>query len=481
MIPHSYPSTISTVTGKRQMVAFFLSSVTGLQRWTDYVPVRYASFSTVRENSFDTAGAICIDSLASVTGKQAFVDYIPVFIDSAATDAWQCSAAGYLPITTSGGPLSLFAAGEQGGWWDPSDFSTMYQDAGGTTPVTSAGQPVGLLLDKSKGTALGVELMTDGPSGFTTTAGWVGANTTVSIVSGKLRITATATGTVSTARSGTYTDSGVGSYYALWTLATISGPTGGVACFARGGYRGANGTTPGTYEQRVLSSNTNETIGFSFVALSIGDFIEISSASVRLQPGNHRRQSTAASRPTLQQDASGYYYLNYDGVDDFMTTGSVDFSATNKMTVWAGINKASDAARGTFLGLGTTPTVSAGCFAIEAPGAALTNFSGNSGGTSLSGFSFVQAAPYSTVLTLSDDISAPALDVRSNAVSRASSAISQGTGNFSNNIIYFGRLGGTSNPFSGREYQTVIRGAASTAQQVSSTETFVGSKMGIVL
>jgi hypothetical protein len=46
-------------------------------------------------------------------------------------------------------PLSLFAAGEQGAWYDPSDLSTLFQDAAGTVPVTASGQPVGLMLDKS--------------------------------------------------------------------------------------------------------------------------------------------------------------------------------------------------------------------------------------------------------------------------------------------------------------------------------------------
>jgi hypothetical protein len=46
-------------------------------------------------------------------------------------------------------PLSLFAAGEQGYWLDASDFSTMFQDDAGTTPVTAVGQSVGRWLDKS--------------------------------------------------------------------------------------------------------------------------------------------------------------------------------------------------------------------------------------------------------------------------------------------------------------------------------------------
>jgi hypothetical protein len=51
----------------------------------------------------------------------------------------------------SGGfsPASLFAGGIAGAWYGPSDLSTLFQDSAGTTPVTTAGQPVGLMLDKS--------------------------------------------------------------------------------------------------------------------------------------------------------------------------------------------------------------------------------------------------------------------------------------------------------------------------------------------
>ena len=46
-------------------------------------------------------------------------------------------------------PLQLFLAGEKGFWFDPSDLSTLFQDAAGTIPVTADGDPVGLMLDKS--------------------------------------------------------------------------------------------------------------------------------------------------------------------------------------------------------------------------------------------------------------------------------------------------------------------------------------------
>lgn len=46
-------------------------------------------------------------------------------------------------------PLSLFDRGKQGAWYDPSDKTTLFQDAAGTIPVTKDGDPVGLMRDKS--------------------------------------------------------------------------------------------------------------------------------------------------------------------------------------------------------------------------------------------------------------------------------------------------------------------------------------------
>lgn len=43
----------------------------------------------------------------------------------------------------------LFGSGQQGAWYDPSDLSTLFQDAAGTTPVTAMEQPVGRVLDLS--------------------------------------------------------------------------------------------------------------------------------------------------------------------------------------------------------------------------------------------------------------------------------------------------------------------------------------------
>lgn len=53
------------------------------------------------------------------------------------------------PSSSSFSPLDLFAGGFKGLWIDPSDFTTMFQNTAGTTPVTGVGQAVALIKDKS--------------------------------------------------------------------------------------------------------------------------------------------------------------------------------------------------------------------------------------------------------------------------------------------------------------------------------------------
>src|SRR5690606_8681809 len=85
----------------------------------------------------------------------------------------------------------LFANGEQGFFYDPSDLCTMYQDAAGTVPVTAVGQLVGLMLDKSKSLKLGVE-KSEFANGFSSLSGInaiSGTNMMLELSNGVLEIT----------------------------------------------------------------------------------------------------------------------------------------------------------------------------------------------------------------------------------------------------------------------------------------------------
>ena len=89
MVPACYPSKISSTTGLREAVVYALSSVSGLVRWSDYIPVKLvASADAALEGRTDAGGFIPMDMLSSNTGLMGWVDYLPVYVDNSATDAW---------------------------------------------------------------------------------------------------------------------------------------------------------------------------------------------------------------------------------------------------------------------------------------------------------------------------------------------------------------------------------------------------------
>lgn len=102
MIPRTYPSTLNPATGQRQLVALFLNDVTGLQRWSDYIPVNFGKGTTLIEGSYDNNGYIAVQEITSGIGLIPFGDYVPVFFDPAATDTWQVSSNGFIPYGVSG-------------------------------------------------------------------------------------------------------------------------------------------------------------------------------------------------------------------------------------------------------------------------------------------------------------------------------------------------------------------------------------------
>jgi len=243
-------------------------------------------------------------------------------------------------------PQQLFSNGEQGAWYDPSDFSTLFQDAAGTVPVTAAGQSVRLMRDKSG--------------------------------------------------------------------------------------RGNNATAP-----------------------------------------------SDAARPVLQVDASGLWHLTFNGTSQSMSTGSINFTASNKMSVFAGVRKLSDAVNAVIAELSTTVFGNNGSFWLVSPDPSLGGtVQFRAGGTSKdnlvrTGF----AAPVSMVLTGLSDISAPRLDLRINGAQTTSTA-TQGTGNYGNYPLYIGARNNSSLFFNGRLYGLIARGAQSSTAEISNTESWMNVKTG---
>ena len=248
-------------------------------------------------------------------------------------------------------PLSLFATGEVGVYYDPSDMSTLFQDSAGTTPVTAAGQPVGKMLDKSGN-------------------------------------------------------------------------------------------------------------------------------------GYHATQPTAGKRPLLQTDGT-YWWLQGDGIDDCMSTNAIDFTGTNKMTVWAGVRKVDD-------------TVSIICelsAAIGNPGTFYSVTGTNVGGTGYSAISrgsaeveleqasrnFTYSGVDTAVITQFHDIPGDLSRGWRNGVAGIDGTADKGTGNFGNYPMYLMSRAGSGLFFNGRLYSLIVRGAASSADELTKANQWTASKCGVTL
>lgn len=243
-------------------------------------------------------------------------------------------------------PADMFLAAEKGAWWDPSDFSTMFQDTAATVPVTATGQTVARINDKS---------------------------------------------------------------------------------------------------------------------------------------GNakHLLQATAGSRPTLQQDGAGKYYLDFDGIADFMSVANFDLSTTDAATAIAGVRKSTDAAMGVIFELSASSTFTNGTIAMFSALSAGANFGFRHKGTAgADSTTSGNPAPMLAVVAGTGKIATDLNQCRVNGGLAARNTLDQGTGNLRNDTLYVGMRGGSTLPFAGRLYGLIIRGATTTNATLATAEAWMNEKTG---
>jgi len=188
-----------------------------------------------------------------------------------------------------------FADGTPGLDFDFTDLSMMRQNSAGTTamPVPGSGvadPPIGLIFDKSKGMALGPELVTNG--GFDSDNGWSKSQPTSGIVvisGGVLRINSADNSYCAVSQESVFV---VGKCYVVeFNVVSISGSIR------------VRPISQSPYE--VITSVGKKTI--YYVAIGTALYIErqtacdavIDNISVREVLGNHATQSTDAKRPVL--------------------------------------------------------------------------------------------------------------------------------------------------------------------------------------
>jgi len=442
-----------------------------------------------------------------------------------------------LTVTGEWTPYQLFAAGEVGAWYDPSDLTTLYQDAAGTTPVTTPGQVVGRINDKSgRGNhafqtgatsvrpIYAVEPATGRRNLLTYSeqfdnAAWPKSNVTVDAsgiaapdgtLSADMLLENTATSQhyirqdISTLTNQTYTLSvyvkeGNTTTFAIQIVAigsssttssigfSISGgvviagaPTGLVSSVTatsagNGWYRCAlvytlNGTVTSHQARIFPRGNTGSYTGDGVSGIYVW--------GAQLETGT---TATAYQRVVSQYDVSesgvaSRHYLAFDGIDDWLQTDTIT-PGVDKVQVFTGVRKLSDAARGMLLETGNDAV---GAFRFEAPNAAGTYlFTSRGTGGPAATYATTYNAPITNVVCGLGEISTDTATIRVNGAQIRTVATDQGAGNFTAQILYIGRRTGSTLPFNGHLYGAIVRfGPNLSASQISNTERWMNGKTG---
>lgn len=249
----------------------------------------------------------------------------------------------------------------------------------------------------------------------------------------------------------------------------------------------ANGWVTVTFESVLIDAQTtayifvgaSDAAGSTSVTASGTNGILVWGADLR--PAN-----IGANVPAYQRiadantyDTSGFpLYLRFDGIDDSMyTPASINFSGTDKMSVFAGV-RALQSAVLVISELSANTNSNNGSFVLyknndglgfASKGTSLADVNNGSG----------SVPPISLVLTGQSDISAPSISLRSNGTQILSSVSSQGAGNFGTYPLYIGSRGNASNWFNGQVYGLLVVGSAVSAGNISATEQWVAGKTGI--
>lgn len=434
-------------------------------------------------------------------------------------------------------PASLFTvAGSRGFMFDLSNYATQWQDTGATVPITSTAQSVARVDDLSglgnhatQATAgsraatvvfpaSGVRNLANGSADVGNNVIWQTNVTQSGVTASKVASGFDTDGLpyVDYRYQGTATGTNHDQIFNVdvFKILNASGFTATASIIAKV----VSGSLAGVSGLRIRVAEFDSS--FNFIRIALSGFVTSStdtsaSATQSISTGNQLVPSVAltfnngaaidvtyrikalqfelgASRTNYQFNYSAFNVtepgfasirgIQFDGVDDWLSTAAIDFSNSDEVTVVAGVRKLSDAAlNATVVEIGNVNVSAVGTFTIAAPGGNAGSYGIGSRGTSSAGTSSTlnsAPAPDTAVLTGQGKISTDTGTLRRNGTQIASAVADQGTGNFANAIVYIGRRGGTSLPFNGVLTFLFAINRLLTANELASVEAYANARTG---
>lgn len=196
--------------------------------------------------------------------------------------------------------------------------------------------------------------------------------------------------------------------------------------------------------------------------------------------GNHASQSTSAKRPILQQNATtGAYYLAFDGVDDCLATGNVDFSGSSKLSLFTGLRRNNDNTAIVVELSQTSGYSTPGAFYLVSGYDISTNgYTVAANNSSVAQITNVPALDIA-VISLAFDKSTTTSKIRRNAVAGTNG--NTDTGNFANFPVFIGARNQSSLRFNGHLYSLIGIARLATTTEITNTENAIAKTVGVTL
>ena len=239
----------------------------------------------------------------------------------------------------------------------------------------------------------------------------------------------------------------------------------------------AGGTEGAWYDPSDLSTLFQDSAGTTPVTASgqpVGLMLDKSGND------NHATQAISAKRP-IYTEGSGLSWLAFDGVGDTMATAAIDFTGTDKVSIFTGTQKDNNTSR-MIAEFSSDAGDQAGAFFMITSS---TYGSTSRGDASVSSNQRVDTNTVSgantSVITALSDIPADSTIIRRNGSQEGEATGDKGGGNFGNYPLYIGSRNNSLLFLKGKLYGLIVPGKLASADEIASTEAYLAAKSGVTL